>query len=378
MTTEIVRVSDVDLEQLQRMAKMLAVSGYFEASQDATTAIAQMATKILAGRELGYGPFASVQGIHVIKGKPALSANLMAAAVKAHPHYDYKVRKMANDEVVLEFFEDRESLGLSSFSIGDANRAGTQNLGKFARNMLFARAMSNGVRWYCPDVFYGNAVYTPEELGARVDEETGEIIEQQAFVKSTAKIVEPVASATPSVAHRNTMQSEPPPDDAILYDEPAPVAELAPTNAVAVADPDNPFHDPELGVIAEANRQYGEIADRLTGKAKDFAEWAYKLHSKSNGDASAAQYGFLSKEIDKHTGYEHTHVLSVLCRSHITSKATCGANLAKNLLDYVLTEVPQTDENNQKVKVNGKQAYIPNPKFRQDYVDVLKEIAQAK
>ena len=115
MTTEIVRVSDVDLEQLQRMAKMLAVSGYFEASQDATTAIAQMATKILAGRELGYGPFASVQGIHVIKGKPALSANLMAAAVKAHPHYDYKVRKMANDEVVLEFFEDRESLGLPVF-----------------------------------------------------------------------------------------------------------------------------------------------------------------------------------------------------------------------------------------------------------------------
>jgi hypothetical protein len=42
--------------------------------------------------------------------------------------------------------------------------------------MLFARAMSNGVRWYCPDVTNGNAVYTPEELGAEVDED-GNVIE---------------------------------------------------------------------------------------------------------------------------------------------------------------------------------------------------------
>jgi len=30
--------------------------------------------------------------------------------------------------------------------------------------MLFARAISNGVRWYCPDVFSGAAVYTPDEF----------------------------------------------------------------------------------------------------------------------------------------------------------------------------------------------------------------------
>ena len=35
--------------------------------------------------------------------------------------------------------------------------------------MLFARAMSNGVRWFTPDAFNGNAVYTPEELGADID-----------------------------------------------------------------------------------------------------------------------------------------------------------------------------------------------------------------
>ncbi len=203
MGNEIVKASDLNLDELQRMAKMLAMSGYFDASQDATVAIAQMATKILAGRELGYGPFASVQGIHVIKGKPALSANLMAAAVKAHPRYDYRVRKMDNDEVSIEFFEDKQTLGISSFTKADALAAQTQNLGKFPRNMLFARAMSNGVRWYCPDVFYGNAVYTPEELGARVDDETGEIIEQP----KVFRVVSPEVSQKPTPSNTEPGQA---------------------------------------------------------------------------------------------------------------------------------------------------------------------------
>jgi hypothetical protein len=30
--------------------------------------------------------------------------------------------------------------------------------------MLYARALSNGAKWYCPDVF-GGPIYTPDELG---------------------------------------------------------------------------------------------------------------------------------------------------------------------------------------------------------------------
>jgi hypothetical protein len=40
--------------------------------------------------------------------------------------------------------------------------------------MLFSRAMSNGTRWYTPDIF-GGPVYTPEELNAPLNE-TGEYI----------------------------------------------------------------------------------------------------------------------------------------------------------------------------------------------------------
>lgn len=184
MTTALARQEPTQittLDDLQRLAKLLAASNYFDAKGNTEVAVAQVATKILAGQEMGYGPFASVQGIHVIKGRPTLSANLMAAAVKGHPKYDYRVRKMDNEEVVIEFFQGDQSLGISSFSKAEAKAAGTQNMDKFPRNMLFARAMSNGVRWFVPDVFNGNTVYTPEDfdLGETeyrvIDESTGEI-----------------------------------------------------------------------------------------------------------------------------------------------------------------------------------------------------------
>lgn len=175
MSTALVRQDTIieSLDEMQRVAKMLAISEYFDAKGNTDGAIAKIATKILAGRELGYGPFASVNGIHIIQGRPSVSANLMAAAVKASGRYDYRVRQMTAEVCEIEFFERidgrRESLGVSSFTAADAKAAQTQNMAKFARNMLFARAMSNGVKWFCPDVFNGNAVYVPEELGAEVD-----------------------------------------------------------------------------------------------------------------------------------------------------------------------------------------------------------------
>jgi hypothetical protein len=174
-TTALATIQSDEFDTIQRTGRMLAASGYFGATGNETTAIAQMATKILAGREMGFGPFASVNGVHIIQGRPSIGANLMAAAVKGSGRYDYRVREMTNDVCKIEFFQrngdNPESLGISTFTKEDAKAAGTQNMAKFARNMLFARAMSNGVRWFVPDIFAGNVVYVPEELGADVDEE---------------------------------------------------------------------------------------------------------------------------------------------------------------------------------------------------------------
>jgi len=172
MTTAIAIRDDMSLGQL---GDMLAKSGYFADARDA----AQCVVKVLAGRELGFGPVASMTGVYIVKGKVSLSANLMAAAVRRSGRYTFKVNTLTPTNCEIEFFEvmggKRESLGVSAFTLADAQKAGTQNLDKFARNMLYARAMSNGVKWFCPDVT-GGPIYTPEELGERVNED-GEIID---------------------------------------------------------------------------------------------------------------------------------------------------------------------------------------------------------
>lgn len=173
--------SQMEIADVIRIGETMAKSGFFTDAKDANKAI----VKILAGQELGFGPFASMVGINIIKGKPTISGNLMAAAVKRHPRYSYQVVTMEDDVCELAFFEGKRELGRSPFTMQNAIDAetgrmvapGAKNsmIKRFARNMLFNRAMSNGVRWYCPDVFMGSSVYTPDEMGAEVDAE-GEMV----------------------------------------------------------------------------------------------------------------------------------------------------------------------------------------------------------
>jgi len=117
----------------------------------------------------------------------------MAACVKKSGRYNYRVTEMNDKACTIEFMERLDgkwtTSGESKFTIDDARKAGTKNLDKFPRNMLFARAMSNGVRWYCPDVMSGSVAYTPEELGADVDED-GNIVSTQ-FVSEPEQDNEP-------------------------------------------------------------------------------------------------------------------------------------------------------------------------------------------
>lgn len=185
--TELVRINtDMDIMTL---GNVLAKSGYFQDARDA----AQVIVKILAGRELGIGPIAAMSGVYIVNGKPALSANLMASAIKRSNKYDYRIREHSNESCMIEFFERGESVGTSQFTLNDAQTAGATT-GKnqhtwraYPRNMLFARALSNGARWYCPDIF-GGPIYTPEELDAQVNEEGEVIIENSIETREYEKI----------------------------------------------------------------------------------------------------------------------------------------------------------------------------------------------
>ena len=189
-----------NFDELQLIAKAMASSKYF---QD-TNQEAQALVKVLAGREMGLGPFASMTGIHIIQGRPALGANLIASLIKNDPRYNYKVVKLDNTACSIDFYENGEMIGNSTFTLEDARKAQTKNLDKFPKNMLFARAISNGAKWYTPGIFGGSPVYTPEELGANTDED-GNIIEGQ-FVETTT--VKTTASATNG--HSNGNGEKPP------------------------------------------------------------------------------------------------------------------------------------------------------------------------
>lgn len=162
--------ADYSLSELSNISQAFEASRMFPDIQSK----AQAFVKILAGKEMGIPPFSSMTGIHIIKGKATVGSNLMASLIKDSGRYDYKITEHTAKVCKIQFFEHGQPVGISEFSIDDAKAAGVtgnDTWRKYPKNMLFARAISNGMRWYCPNATSGQTVYTPEEMGADVDEE---------------------------------------------------------------------------------------------------------------------------------------------------------------------------------------------------------------
>ncbi len=216
MGTALTTINSANLTELQNLGQIFVKSKFFADSTDAAHAI----VKIMAGAELGFAPIASMTGVYIVKGKVSLSANLMAAAIKRSKRYTFRCAPghPTAHECEITFYE-REGdkwapIGTSSFTIAEAHAANlhrdwdykaNNNAGgwkdkptwkNFPKNMLFARALSNGAKWFCADIF-GGPVYTPDELGATVDGETGEVIDlapEPKTVHNVALQVEPAAA----------------------------------------------------------------------------------------------------------------------------------------------------------------------------------------
>ena len=155
--------------EVQRLGGLLAASGYFSDARE----MAQAAVKVLAGEELGIPPVAAMMGMYIVKGKIVLSGNLIASRIRAHG-YNYRHKQFDSKGCVLEFVgKGGEILGESSFTEADARAAKcfSDLYEKYPRNMFFNRAISNGAKWYTPEVFAGAPVYVAEELGQPIDEQ---------------------------------------------------------------------------------------------------------------------------------------------------------------------------------------------------------------
>ena len=177
------------LEHDKALGSIFVQSGFFTDTKKESEAV----VKILAGREVGLKPIEAMTGIHIIKGKITFGANMMAAAVKKSEVYDYRVTKHTATECEIDFYQNNhgktEKIGTSPFTMAEADKITRWDHKKnkevklsdgdqwknYPKAMLFARALSAGVRYYCPDVFGHSPVYVPEEMGADVDEE-GDVI----------------------------------------------------------------------------------------------------------------------------------------------------------------------------------------------------------
>ena len=200
-------MAELTFEQMEAYAENFAISGLFKDTREAEQAF----VKIVAGAELGIPPFAAMSGIHIIRGKPSLSANLLASLVRRTGIYDFDVVELNNEMCRLQFYRlnakggQSKELGVSVFTINDAKKANaefTHTSGeagawtKFPRNMLYARALSNGVKWFCPDVASGMPVYHHEEMGLTVDQDDNVIDVQVTAKPAPKKQVPKKANAT--------------------------------------------------------------------------------------------------------------------------------------------------------------------------------------
>lgn len=123
---------------------------------------------ILYGAELGLGPMQSLNSIHVIEGRTAMSPELMRAMVARHGH---RIDVVQNSNEVCEMKGVRADTGGTAtvkWTMDDAKLAGLahkDNWKKYPRAMLMARCTSELCRILFPDVVAGLS-YTPEEVAS--------------------------------------------------------------------------------------------------------------------------------------------------------------------------------------------------------------------
>jgi hypothetical protein len=123
---------------------------------------------IMYGAELGLGPMQSLNSIHVIEGRTAMSPELMRAMVARHGH---RIDVVENSNTVCEVKGVRADTGSTAtvrWTMEDAKMAGLagkNNWKTYPRAMLLARATSELCRIVFPDIIAGLS-YTPEEVSS--------------------------------------------------------------------------------------------------------------------------------------------------------------------------------------------------------------------
>lgn len=184
------------LGELYQLGKTLLPTGFLPSTiKTAEQAVAIM----LKGQELRIPPMYALSNIVVIQGKPAANAELMLALIyRDHGDDAITFTETAATGATISYkrrsWKQRQTF---TFTAADAKTAGLSggNWSKYPAAMLRARCISAVARLAFPDTIGG--MYTPEELGADTNLETGEIVNGTTYAPivtvdtTTGEIIDP-------------------------------------------------------------------------------------------------------------------------------------------------------------------------------------------
>lgn len=170
------------MDALERMARFVSASGLWDKMTPEKAFVI-----IATGMELGISPLQAIRNIHIINGKPILSASLMVALCKTSPHCQYfSLKHSDNQSCTYETKRNGDPSPVSmTFSIQDAQRAGLMSREPWKNHtadMLRARCSSKLARESYPDVLMG--IYNPDE--AEDFSKEAEVVERSEVVATYA------------------------------------------------------------------------------------------------------------------------------------------------------------------------------------------------
>lgn len=168
MSTELATTTPAPLLDKMEYAKALAHSNLLPEQYRGNPANLLYALEYADA--LGVAPINAITSIHVIKGKPTASADLIAGLVRKAGH---KLRISGDDTFALAQIirqDDPDFTYEARWDLAKARAAGlqTQTWKQYPAAMLRARAITEVARMGASDALFG-CIYTPEEVGAVVD-----------------------------------------------------------------------------------------------------------------------------------------------------------------------------------------------------------------
>lgn len=178
------------ISEVQSLAEVLAKSTLLPDALKGK--VPDVVVSILAGQELGLPPMAAIRGVHVVQGKPVLSADTMVGLILSSGLAEYFICTEETPERVTYETKRKGSPRpqTATWTREDTKRAGLNtkdNWRLYERSMMKARAKAILARDAYPDVLAGT--YDPDELtvpatqsAPRIEVETREHIEDAEIV----------------------------------------------------------------------------------------------------------------------------------------------------------------------------------------------------